>query len=87
MAVTSKHMKHIDRFKAQLRERFEISNLGELTWLLGLKVEHDHTKHTIMLSQKAYVKTILKHFNLQDAKPTSIPMTAGAILSTDQSCR
>jgi hypothetical protein len=50
-----------------------------------LKVERDRTKHTIMLSQKAYVETILERFNLQDAKPTSIPMTAGAILSTDQS--
>jgi hypothetical protein len=85
MAVTLKHMKHIDHFKVQLHERFEISNLGELTWLLGLKVEHDHTKHTIMLSQKVYVETILECFNLQDAKPTSIPMAAGAILSTDQS--
>jgi hypothetical protein len=85
MAVTSKHMKHIDRFKVQLHKRFEISNLGELTWLLGLKVECDRMKHTIMLSQKAYVETILERFNLQDAKPTSIPMTAGAILSTDQS--
>jgi hypothetical protein len=85
MAVTSKHMKHIDHFKVQLREQFGISNLGKLTWLLGLKVEHDCTKHTIMLSQKAYVETILKRFNLQDAKPTSISMTAGTILSTNQS--
>jgi hypothetical protein len=41
MAVTSQHLKHIMRFKAQLRERFEVSDLGELTWLLGLKVECD----------------------------------------------
>ena len=39
MAITSKHLKHVERFKDQLRERFEISDLGELTWLLGLKVE------------------------------------------------
>jgi hypothetical protein len=85
MDVTLRHMKHIECFKVQLCERFEISDLGELTWLLGLKVECDHTKCTIMFSQKAYVKTILKRFNLQDAKPAYIPMTAGAILSTDQS--
>jgi hypothetical protein len=82
MAVTSKH---IDCFKVRLHERFKISNLGELIWLLGLKVKHDCTNCTIMLSQKAYVETILEHFNLQDAKPTYIPITAGASLSTDQS--
>jgi hypothetical protein len=85
MAVTSQHLKHIVRFKAQLRERFEISDLGELTWLLGLKVERDRTQRTIALLQKAYVNTIAERFNLQDAKAAYIPMTAGAILSTDQS--
>jgi hypothetical protein len=39
MAVTSKCLRDIKRFKAELRERFNISDLGELTWLLGLKVE------------------------------------------------
>jgi hypothetical protein len=39
MAVTSKHLQDIECFKAELRERFDISDLGELTWLLGLKVE------------------------------------------------
>jgi hypothetical protein len=39
MAVTSKHLWDIEHFKAELHERFDISDLGELTWLLGLKVE------------------------------------------------
>jgi hypothetical protein len=39
MAVTSKCLQDIERFKAELRERFNISDLGELTWLLGLNVE------------------------------------------------
>jgi hypothetical protein len=39
MAVTSKCLQDIERFKAELHERFDISDLGELTWLLGLKVE------------------------------------------------
>jgi hypothetical protein len=41
MAVTSKHLTHIKHFKSQLRKYFEISDLGELSWLLGLKVEQD----------------------------------------------
>jgi hypothetical protein len=39
MAVTSKHLQDIEHFKMELRKRFDISNLGELTWLLGLQVE------------------------------------------------
>jgi hypothetical protein len=63
MDVTSKHMKHIDHFKVQLRKQFEISNLGKPTWLVGLKVECDRINHTIMLSQKVYVETILECFD------------------------
>ena len=38
-AITSKQLRHILEFKEQLQTRFEISDLGELNWLLGLKVE------------------------------------------------
>jgi hypothetical protein len=69
----------------KLHERFKISDLGELTWLLGLKVERNHSAHTIALLQQAYVTTILECFHLQDAKPASIPMNVGAILSSEQS--
>jgi hypothetical protein len=41
MAVTSKHLQDIECFKVELHKRFDISDLGELTWLLGLKVERD----------------------------------------------
>jgi hypothetical protein len=85
MAITSRHIRHIDRFKAKLRERFEITDLGELTWLLGLKVERDRSTRTISLSQQAYVGTVLECFHLQDAKSASIPMNVGTILSSEQS--
>jgi hypothetical protein len=39
MAVTSKCLQDIEDFKVELHERFNISDVGELTWLLGLKVE------------------------------------------------
>jgi hypothetical protein len=64
-----------------LCERLNISDLEELTWLLGLKVEQGHPKWTITLSQKAYIETILKCFCLQDAKTIPIPMNTGSILS------
>ena len=85
MAVTSKSLQHIEAFKNQLRERFEISDLGELTWLLGLKIERDRNARTITFSQNAYVDTILERFHLTDAKAALTPMDAGAVLSTDQS--
>jgi hypothetical protein len=85
MAITSQYLKHIEHFKNQLRERFEISDLGELTWLLGLKVERDRRARTITLSQGAYADTIVERFRLEDAKDVHTPMDTGAVLSVDQS--
>jgi hypothetical protein len=85
MTVTSRYLKHIEDFKGQLREHFEITDLGELGWLLGLKVERDRQARTITLSQQAYVETVLQRFHMQDAKPEYVPMKPGTILSTDQS--
>jgi transposase InsO family protein len=85
MAVTSRYLQHIEAFKNQLRERFEISDLGELTWLLGLKVERNRQARMITLSQNAYVDTILERFRLTEAKSALTPMDASEVLSADQS--
>jgi hypothetical protein len=85
MAVTSRYLTHVERFKDDLRKRFEISDLGELTWLLGLKVERDRVARTITLTQKAYTETILERFRLAEAKAATTPMDPGATLSIEQS--
>jgi hypothetical protein len=85
MALTSKSLRHIVLFKDELRKCFEISDLGELTWLLGLKVERDRAARTITISRKAYVDTILERFRLTDAQSAQTPMDVGTVLSVDQS--
>ena len=43
----------------QLREQFEISDLGPINWLLGISITRDFATHTISLGQQAYVEQIL----------------------------
>src|SRR5258705_13022036 len=81
MAITSAHLSDIVAFKAQLQTCFEITDLGELKWLLGLKVERDRAKRTIVLSQEAYVNTVLERFNMESANPAATPMDTGAALN------
>jgi Reverse transcriptase (RNA-dependent DNA polymerase) len=85
MAVTANHISHIEQFKSQLQKYFKISDLGELSWLLGLKVTHNCSARTITLSQKAYVEMILEHFNLLDAKSATKPMDSNTMLTPEQS--
>jgi hypothetical protein len=75
----------IERFKVEIAKHVEISDLGELHWLLGIKIRHERDKRSIHLSQCSYIDSILHRYNLQDLKPVSIPMEMSIRLLTSQS--
>ncbi|PIL23016.1 hypothetical protein GSI_14323 [Ganoderma sinense ZZ0214-1] len=73
------------RVKAKLREAFEISDEGEIHWILGFAVIRDRSARTLSLSQTAYIDAIIRRFGLDDAKPLSTPMDPHVQLSAEQS--
>jgi hypothetical protein len=84
MTLAAKLLATIEQLKKDLRSHYEISDLGEIHWLLGIEVKRDRTKRTISLSQRAYIETILKEFHLEDATALSVPAEPGTILGTHQ---
>lgn len=82
--MTGNSQKLIDQYKTQLNKRFSLTELGPIGWLLGLEVKCDRDVRTISLSQRSYIDAILTHFNMQDAKPISIPMDPNMTYSKDQ---
>lgn len=71
--------------KARLREHVEITDLGELHWLLGIEVKREKEKRTISLSQRSYIESIIRRFGFEDSKPISTPMDPNTKISTAQS--
>ncbi|OJT10146.1 Retrovirus-related Pol polyprotein from transposon TNT 1-94 [Trametes pubescens] len=71
--------------KAKLREAFEISDEGEIHWILGFSVERDCPNCRLSLSQTAYIELIVRRFGLEDAKPISTPMDPHVALTVAQS--
>ncbi len=82
IAASTPHL--VDDLKAGLSKHVEVTDLGELHWMLGIEVKHDQAAGTIHLSQQAYIDTILKCFNLTNAKPLSTPMDVQARLTSEQ---
>jgi hypothetical protein len=66
--------------KRLIASRFEVTDLGAITWLLGIDVRRESAP-TISLGQTAYFDTILNRFGLQDAIPVSTPMRGDARLT------
>ncbi|GJZ02340.1 retrovirus-related pol polyprotein from transposon TNT 1-94 [Tanacetum coccineum] len=56
-------------FKKLIKDKFQMSSMGELTFFLGLQVTHKEDR--IFISQDKYVAEILKKFNYTDVKSAS----------------
>ena len=84
-AIAATTIARMTEFKTNLGNHFEMSDLGELAWILGIKVDRDRPSRTISLSQTAYIDSIAKRFNLIDAPPLSMPIDPNALLSKSQS--
>nr|GEW75462.1 hypothetical protein [Tanacetum cinerariifolium] len=59
-------------FEKLMKNRFQMSSMGELTFFLGLQVKQK--KDGIFISQDKYVAEILKKFGLTEGKSASTPI-------------
>jgi hypothetical protein len=83
--IAANNRKMIEDIKSKLGSRVEVTDLGELHWLLGIEVTRDREAHTVLLSQRAYIESIIRRFNFEDLKPVSTPMEPHIKLSSTQS--
>ncbi|GKA91603.1 putative ribonuclease H-like domain-containing protein, partial [Tanacetum coccineum] len=61
-----------DEFEKLMKDKFQMSSMGELTFFLGLQVQQ--RKKGIFISQDKYVHEILRKFNYSDVKSASTPI-------------
>ncbi|GKA51101.1 retrotransposon protein, putative, ty1-copia subclass, partial [Tanacetum coccineum] len=60
--------------KDYLGKCFAMKDLGEATFILGIKIYRDRSKRLIGLSQSAYMDKILKRYRMDNSKRGHIPM-------------
>jgi hypothetical protein len=71
----------MEAVKSSLRKSFSMKDLGEVAYILGIKICKDRSKRLIGLSQDAYIDKILNRFNMQDSKKGFLPISHGITLS------
>jgi hypothetical protein len=57
---------------SRVMQKFKMSMMGELTYLLGFQVKQ--LKDGIFISQPKYTQDLLKRFGMKDVKPMNTPM-------------
>ncbi|XP_023762224.1 uncharacterized mitochondrial protein AtMg00810-like [Lactuca sativa] len=72
LLVTGSNHEDIQRFKKDMSDQFEMSDLGLLTYYLGIEV--NQMGEGITLKQESYAKILLTKTGMQDYNPAKTPM-------------
>lgn len=62
----------VTQFKLEMQQNFDMTDLGLLSYFLGMEVMQD--KHGVFVTQKRYAQELLKKFNMLQCKAAPTPM-------------
>jgi hypothetical protein len=71
----------LSMLKQDLAKKFEMKDMGEAHFILGIEIDRDRSTRTLCLSQKSYVKKVLERYGMNDSKPIATPLDTGVKLS------
>ena len=83
LIIATKTPEEMQEVKQLLSSQFQMKDLGELHYCLGITIEQDTTEKSIGLHQKQYLLKMLKKFKLENAKPVSTPADPNVKLCKD----
>jgi len=79
--LAAKSNKHLDALEAKLKAAFELRNLGEAKFFLGMEIKRDRRAHTITISQPHMIADLLSQYNMKDCKPRAVPLSTSDSLT------
>ena len=70
--------------KVWLSSQFDMKDLGEANFILGIKLWRDRKNKMLGLSQVGYIDKVLERFSMQNSKKGLLPFRHGVSFSDDQ---
>ena len=82
LATNDKGMLH--EVKQFLSKNFDMKNMGEASYVIGIKIHRDRPRSVLGLSQETYINKVLERFRMKDCSPSVAPIVKGDRLSLSQ---
>jgi hypothetical protein len=73
ITMVASNLETINRDKDALKRSFEMTDLGELSWILGMHVTRNRAEGWIAISQEKYSGEVLERFGKTDVRSTVTP--------------
>ncbi|KAL0462751.1 UNVERIFIED_CONTAM: Retrovirus-related Pol polyprotein from transposon TNT 1-94 [Sesamum latifolium] len=71
--------------KAWLSMQFFMKDMGEASYIPGIKIYRDRSRKMLGLTQSSYMEKVLKRFKMENSKRGFLPVRHGIKLSKKQS--
>jgi hypothetical protein len=81
LIITGNANELIEEIKRLLSQEFEMKDLGQLHYCLGLEVWREDGK--TLITQRKYTMELIKRFNMSECKPVSTPLEQNIKLNSD----
>ena len=82
--LASNDISFLQETKKFLTKNFEMKDLGEASFVLGIKILWDRSQGILRLSQESYIDKVLDRFGMKDSKPGDTPIAKGDKFSLKQ---
>lgn len=83
MLIASSSKKESDEITEGLKKAYEISDLGDVDWLLGCRITRWRSRRCLKVDQEAYTLAILREFDFEQGKSKTTPFPPKTYLTMD----
>ncbi|RVW47128.1 Retrovirus-related Pol polyprotein from transposon TNT 1-94 [Vitis vinifera] len=82
LATNDKGLLH--EVKQFLSKNFDMKDMGEASYVIGIKIHRDRFQGILGLSQETYINKVLERFRMKDCSPSVSPIVKGDRFNLNQ---
>ncbi len=80
IVIAGESSERITEVKKALSEKFDVKDLGELNYFLGVQVIQDHTDGKVWIGQSTFTESVLRKYGMEEAKSIKTPVNVNSKL-------
>ena len=84
MLIAAKELSQARKVVADLEKHFQLHDLGDTSFLLGVHIARDRSKRSLSLCQRQYIVDLLEQYSMSDCVAVSTPLDPNSKLSKEQ---
>lgn len=84
LILATRNERKMNEVKELLAAQFQVKDLGELNYLLGVTVKQDRSNNSIWIGQPTYTSNLLDRFGMLESKAVATPVSSTKLIQATE---